>query len=325
MIENGLRRIVVTGADGFIGRILCERLLADGFRVRGVVRKLSQNISLPQSLEIVPIGSIEPDTDWTDVLNGADAIVHLAARVHIMQDTAANPLLEFRRVNLHGTDCLARQAAQVGVKRFVFMSTIGVNGNSSSKTPFTENDDPVPHNPYSVSKLEAEICLREISAKTGMEAVIVRAPLVYGPGNPGNFLSLLRIIAKGVPLPLASVSNLKSFLYVENLTDALACCAIHPNATGQTYLVSDGEDISTPALIKRLATALGKPVRMFRFPPGLMRLAGRILRKSAAVERLAGSLQVDSSKIRRELGWQPSFTVEQGLAKTADWFLRLRS
>ena len=320
MIDTCLRRILVTGASGFVGRALCARLLADGFLVRGVVRELSRRISLPQSTEIVPIGSIGPDTDWTDVISGVDSVIHLAARVHIMQDTSADPLQEFRKVNLYGTERLARQAVQAGVKRFVFMSTIGVNGNTSGSRAFTESDDYRPHNPYSISKLEAEIGLREISAKTGMKVVVVRAPLVYGPGNPGNFLSLLRIIAKGIPLPLSSVCNLKSFLYVENLAGSLVCCAIHPNATGQTYLVSDGEDVSTPELIRRVAAALGRPARLFPFPPSLMRFAGKLFGKSDAVERLVGSLTIDSSKIHRELGWKPPYTMEQGLKETAEWF-----
>ncbi len=320
MIDTCLRRILVTGSSGFVGRALCTWLLADGFLVRGVVRELSRGISLPKSMEIVPVGFIGPDTDWTHIISGVDSVIHLAARVHIMQDTTAYPLQEFRKVNLYGTERLARQAAQAGVKRFVFMSTIGVNGNTSGSRAFTESNNYRPHNPYSVSKLEAEIGLREISAKTGMEVVVVRSPLVYGPGNPGNFLSLLRIIAKGIPLPLSSVCNLKSFLYVENLASALVCCAIHPNAAGQTYLVSDDEDISTPDLIRRLAAALGRPARLLPFPPSLMRFAGKLFGKSDAVERLVGSLTIDSSKIWRELGWKPPYTMEQGLKETAEWF-----
>jgi nucleoside-diphosphate-sugar epimerase len=249
-----------------------------------------------------------------------DIVIHLAARVHIMQDTATDPLQEFRKVNTFGTERLARQAAKANVKRFVFMSTIGVNGNSSGERAFTENSDPHPHNSYSVSKLEAETRLKEVSESTGMELVIVRAPLVYGPGNPGNFLSLFRTVAKGIPLPLGSVSNLKSFLYVENLADALTCCATHSNAAGRTYLVSDGEDVSTPDLIRRVASSLGKPSRLLPFPSGVMKLAGKILGKAQVVERLLGSLQVDSSKIRKELGWTPPFTMEQGLENTAKWF-----
>ncbi|KAF0220654.1 MAG: NAD-dependent [Geobacteraceae bacterium] len=253
---------------------------------------------------------------------GIDTVIHLAARVHVMKEVASNPLSEFRKTNTEGTLQLAKQAAAAGVKRFVFMSTIGVNGNTSGCRAYTEDDKPAPHNPYSVSKLEAEIGLREISEKTGMEVVIIRAPLVYGPGNPGNFLSLLCIIAKGIPLPLASINNRKSFLYAENLADALACCATNPAAAGQTYLVSDREDVSTPELIRRVASALGRPARLIPFPTDLMRLAGRMLGKSSAVERLVGSLQVDNSKIQKELGWKPPFTMQEGLQSTAEWFLK---
>jgi len=320
VIDTCFRRHLVTGASGFVGRALCSRLIADGFLVRGVVRELSRRLGLPQSMEIVPVDSIGMDTDWTHVISGIDSVIHLAARVHIMRDTAVDALQEFRKINLYGTECLARQAAQAGVKRFVFVSTIGVNGNTSGRNAFTESDDLRPYNPYSVSKLEAEIGLREISAKTGMEVVIVRPPLVYGPGNPGNFLSLLRIIAKGSPLPLSSVCNLKSFLYVENLASSLVCCVAHQKAAGQTYLVSDGEDVTTPELIRRVAAALGRPARLFPFPPSLMRFAGKLFGKADAVERLVGSLTIDSSKIQRELGWKPPYTMEQGLKETAEWF-----
>jgi nucleoside-diphosphate-sugar epimerase len=200
------------------------------------------------------------------------------------------------------------------------MSTIGVNGNSSGSKVFTELDNPAPHNPYSISKLEAEISLKEISVNSGMEMVIVRAPLVYGPGNPGNFLSLLRIVDKGFPLPFASVNNRKSFLFVENLADALAECSTHPLAAGQTFLVSDGQDVSTPKLIQQLATALDRPTRLFRISPKLMQLVGKMIGKSTAVDRLLGSLVVDSGKIRRDLGWHPPYTMTQGLAKTAEWY-----
>ncbi|MBC8017858.1 MAG: NAD-dependent epimerase/dehydratase family protein, partial [Verrucomicrobia bacterium] len=218
-----------------------------------------------------------------------------------------------------GTERLALQAAQAGVKRFIFMSTVGVNGNSSGEKSFTESDDPQPHNSYSVSKYEAELVLQRISQKTGIELVIMRAPLVYGPGNPGNFLSLLRLVSKGIPLPFASIKNRRSLIYVGNLVDALATCAVHPAAAGQTYLVSDGEDVSTPELIRRTAAALGVPARLFPLPVSLMRLAGKLTGKSGAVNRLVGSLTVDSTKIRQELGWIPPFTMEEGLAETARW------
>jgi nucleoside-diphosphate-sugar epimerase len=317
--------ILITGASGFVGCALSSRLIRDNWHVRGTLLATEAPSGLIQGVEPILIEPLGPATSYEHALKNVDVVIHLAARVHVMKDTAADPLKEFRFTNTEGTICLADQAAAAGVKRFVFMSTIGVNGNMSGNRAFTESDDPSPHNPYSVSKLEAEHGLREISEETGMEVVIVRAPLVYGPGNPGNFLSLLRTIAKGIPLPLASVYNRKSFLYVENLADALACCVFNPNAAGHTYLVSDGEDVSTPELIRRVASAMEKPARLFPFPTGLMRYAGKLFGKSSAVERLVGSLQVDSSRIRRELGWKPPLTMEQGLVKTVAWFLNLRT
>jgi len=312
--------VFITGATGFVGSSLIKRLLQENVHLFAAVLDGEDAGHLPAGVGQVVVKPLSESSDYSSVLQNMDIVIHLAARVHVMQDTAEDPLLEFRKVNLHGTERLALQAAQAGVKRFIFMSTIGVNGNLTGNKPFTERDDPNPHNAYSVSKLEAEIGLRDISAKTGMEVVIVRAPLVYGPGNPGNFLSLLRAVAKGIPLPLASVHNQKSFLYVDNLADALVCCATHSRAAGQTFLVSDGEEISTPKLILQLAIALDRPSRIIPFPTSLMRLAGKLTGKTMAVGRLLGSLVVDSGKIRRELNWQPPFTMEQGLRETAEWF-----
>lgn len=314
--------IMVTGATGFIGRSLSLRASREGWQVKGTLLIGEDLSALPPGVEPVFIEPLGPGTPLAHTVKDVDTVIHLAARVHVMHETASDPLREFLTTNAEGTARLAQQAAAVGVKRFVFMSTIGVNGDSSGDRPYTEEDDPAPHNMYSISKREAEDRLAEIAIDTGMEVVVVRAPLVYGPGNPGNFLSLLRIVSKGSPLPLASICNLKSFLYVENLVDTLVCCATHPNAAGQTYLVSDGEDISTPELIRRVADALGKSARLFPFPPALMRLAGKLTGKSDTVDRLLGSLVIDSSKIRRELGWKPPYSMEQGLRETAEWFKR---
>lgn len=312
--------VLVTGATGFVGRTLCSRLIADRWYVRGTLLESKSFSSLVEGVEPALIEPIGIDTPWNLALKGVDIIIHLAARVHVMHEIATDPLLQFRKVNLHGTERLARQAAQAGVKRFVFMSTIGVNGDNSGDRSYTEGDVPHPHNPYSVSKYEAELALRQISIETGMEVVIIRAPLVYGAGNPGNFLSLLRIVSKSIPLPLASIKNRRSLIYVGNLVDALAVCATHPAAAGKTYLVSDGEDVSTPELIRRTARALGVPARIFPVPVFLMKLTGMLTGKSGAVNRLTGSLTVDSEKIRQELGWKLPFTMEEGLRETAGWF-----
>lgn len=312
--------ILVTGATGFVGRILCQKLLTSTLQVRGALLAPKSSESLIAGVEPVTVEPLGLSTSWEHALSGVDTIIHLAARVHVMVECSVDQLGEFRKVNLYGTDLIARQAAQAGVKRFIFMSTIGVNGDNSGDRPYTEGDAPHPHNHYSASKYEAELALQKISQKTGMEVVIIRAPLVYGPRNPGNFLSFLRIVLKSIPLPLASISNRRSLLYVGNLVDALAVCATHPNAAGQTYLVSDGEDVSTPELVRRTASALGVPARLFHFPIPLMMLASKLTGKSAAVNRLTGSLTVDSSKIRNELGWEPPFTMDEGLQATAQWF-----
>ena len=314
------RSVFISGATGFIGSTLIKRLLQENVRIYAAVLDSEDSGHLPTEVKRVTVQPLSESCDYSASLHNVNIVIHLAARVHIMQKIATDSLQEFRKVNLYGTKRLAIQAAEAGVERLVFMSTIGVNGNSSGKKAFNESDDPNPHIPYSVSKLEAEICLRELSAKTGMEVVIVRAPLVYGPGIHGNFLFLLRCIAKGIPLPLASIHNRKSFLYVDNLADALVCCATHLQAAGQTYLVSDGEDVSTSKLIRQLAINLDRPARLFPFPQSLMRLVGKLIGKSTVVDRLLGSLVVDSRNIRRELGWQPPFTMEEGLAETAEWF-----
>ena len=315
-------RVLVTGATGFVGHTLGKRMVLNGWHVRGTVRSVEQVAKLPAGIEVVPVKSIGVETNWSDALAGVNTVVHLAARVHVMKETSACPLQEFRTVNVAGTEQLARMAEKAGVRRFVFLSSVGVNGNRTHGQPFTEVDKPCPYSPYTQSKFEAEQVLLRITSETGMEVVIIRPPLVYGTGNPGNFLQLLNVIAKGWPLPFASIKNLRSFIFVENLVDAIVTCINHPKAAVQTYLVSDGEDISTPELIRKVSAALGRPARLFPFPPSLMRFTGKLLGKSDAVERLVGSLTIDSSKIQRELGWKPPYTMEQGLKETAEWYKR---
>lgn len=312
--------ILITGATGFVGSALIKRLLRENVRLTATVLPGEHPAHMHPSVGQVSVEPLSESCNYIAALQDVDVVIHLAARVHIMRETATDPLEEFRRVNLHGTERLARQAAQAGVRRFVFMSTIGVNGHNSGDKSYKEGDVPHPHNPYSTSKYEAELALQRISQETGIEVVIIRAPLVFGPGNPGNFLSLLRIVSKGIPLPLASIINRRSLIYVGNLVDTLAICATHPAAIGKTFLVSDGEDVSTPELIRRTSAALGVPVRLFPVPVSLMQLAGRLTGKSGAINQLTGSLAVDSSRIRQELEWKPPFTMEEGLSETARWF-----
>jgi len=311
-------RFLVTGANGFVGKPLCDELLHQGHAVRAAIRSTAQ---LPDGVELAVVGDIDGDTDWTEALRGVEVVIHLAARVHVMKDNAADPLAEFLRVNLHGTENLARQAARAGVKRFVYVSSIKVNGEETTGGQcYTEQDAPSPKDAYGVSKWQAEQALQQISKETKLEIVIVRPPLVYGPGAKGNFISLLAAVDKGIPLPLSGANNARSLVYVGNLVDALIACATHPAAAGQTYLVRDGEDISTAQLVKRIAVALGRNSRSYYFPPLLLRGVAAVLGRSAQIDRLFGSLCLNDAKLRRELGWSPPHALEQGLRATADWY-----
>lgn len=311
-------KILITGANGFVGRAVCVEAVRRGMAVRGAVRT---QVGLPEGVESSIVGGMDGDTDWTEALRDVGVVIHLAARVHVMRESVADPLAEFLKVNLDGTVNLARQAARAGVKRFVYVSSIKVNGEETAGNhAFSELDEPVPQDPYAVSKWRAEQALREIERETGMEVVIVRPPLVYGAGVKGNFLSLLHAVYKGIPLPLAGVRNLRSLLYLENFADALLLCSSHPAAAGRTYLLRDGEDVSVSGLIGRLAASMGRKPRLFPLPMwllgGLSALAGR----QEALKRLAGSLRVDDALIRKELGWSPPFSVPDGLGKTAAWY-----
>lgn len=309
-------RFFVTGASGFVGRMLCAELARRGYPVHAALRNpVHPDIA---GCRIVKISGMGSDTSWADALDGMEVVIHLAARVHVMKDSSADPLSEFRKVNVAGTAHLVRSAAASGVKRFVYVSSIKVNGESTQEgEKFTEEGVPAPQDPYGISKCEAEQALHKVAAETGLEVVIVRPPLVYGEGVKGNFAQMLKVLDRGLPLPLASVHNQRSLIYVGNLVDALILCAIHPAAVGQTYLVSDGEDVSTSELLRQLGAAMGHPARLFPCPQALLKLAGCLTGKADQIERLLGSLQVDSSKIRRELGWMPPYTLQQGLRLTA--------
>src|SRR3989338_6522851 len=311
-------KFLVTGANGFVGKPLCAELLRQGQSVRAALRSANSPV---ENVEMAAVGSIDGKTDWTEALRGVGVIIHLAARVHVMRETAGDPLAEFLEVNLHGTVNLAQQAARAGVKRLVYVSSIKVNGEQTGATqPFTELDEANPQDPYAVSKWQAEQALQRIAQETGLEVVIVRPPLVYGPGVKGNFISLLAAIDRGVPLPLASANNARSLVYVGNLVDALISCATHPAAAGQTYLVSDGEDVSTAVLVEKIARALGRNNRSFHFPPALLRAVATLAGRSEQVDRLFGSLRVSNEKICGELSWSPPYTLDQGLRATADWY-----
>lgn len=310
---------LVTGANGFVGQALCAELLRRGLAVRGAVR--GQASSIPPMARATVVGGITIDTDWSAALDGVEMVIHLAARVHVMHESAADPLAEFRSVNTAGTEHLARCAAASGVKRMVYVSSIKVNGEQTcGGQKFSETDTPAPQDPYGVSKWEAEQALQRVASETGLEVVIVRPPLVYGPGVKGNFAQMLNVVSRGIPLPFASLRNQRSLLYLGNLVDALITCATHPAASGQTYLVCDGEDVSTPDLLRQLAVAMGAPSRLLPCPATLLRLAGKLAGKSQQVERLLGSLQVDGDKIRRDLNWVPPYLLQQGLQATAEWY-----
>ena len=311
-------RFLITGANGFIGKPLCAELLRQEQAVRAAVRSANSPV---ENIEVAAVGSIDDKTDWSDALRGVDVVIHLAARVHVMKDTAVDPLAEFLKVNLYGTSNLAQQAARTRVRRLVYVSSVKVNGEQTTETqPFVESDEPNPHDPYAISKWRAEQDLQRIAQETGLEVVIVRPPLVYGPGVKGNFINLLAAIERGIPLPLGGANNVRSLVYVGNLADALIACATHPAAAGQTYLVSDGDDVSTAMLVEKIAQALGRNSRAFYFPPALLRAMAAVLGRAEQVDRLFGSLHVNDEKISRELAWFPPYTLEQGLRATAEWY-----
>jgi len=303
-------KILITGATGFIGRQLCDRLMSEGRQVRCAVRGTSQI----EGASVV--GDIGSETSWRKALAGIDTVVHLAARVNISQEKSVKPLAEFRKVNTEGTLALARQASQASVKRFVFISSIGVNGSHNIR-PFNEQDTPCPAEPYAVSKLEAEQGLHELAAETNMEVVIIRPPLAYGFNATGSFGSLVHWVKKGIPLPLGAIHNRRDLVGLDNLVDFIVTCIDHPAAANHTFLVADGEDFSTTDLLRRVGRALDKPVRLIPVPMGLLKMGATLLGKQAMVQKLCGSLQVDISKAREVLGWTPPLSVDEGLRRAA--------
>ncbi|WP_373976010.1 SDR family oxidoreductase [Chitinibacter sp. SCUT-21] len=306
--------ILITGANGFIGRALCSRLLQQKTFFRAVTRRGEGGGGA--------VGDIDETTDWSDALADVAVVVHTAARVHIMNDASLDPLAEFRKVNVDGTLNLARQAVAAGVRRFVFISSIKVNGEGTKLgQPFRADDIAAPLDPYGISKSEAEQGLLQLANDTGLEVVIIRPPLVYGPGVKANFASMMKWLCKGVPLPLGAVQNKRSLVALDNLVDLIWTCVQHPAAANQIFLASDGEDLSTTELLQRMAKASGVASRLIPVPMWMLQTGAALLGKSDMAQRLCGSLQVDISKARELLGWQPPVSVDEALLKTARAFL----
>lgn len=307
-----------------VGQGLLRHLQSNAnIRVRAALRRASTEIEGSKGIENVVLGDINATNDFTHGVLGMDVVVHAAARVHLMKDAAADPLVEYRKINTEGTLNLARQATFNGVKRFIFLSTIKVNGEATRPGSSSyKRDQPMPQDAYAISKWEAEQGLLEISAKTGMEVVILRAPLVYGPGVGANFLRLMCAVNRRMPFLFGLVDNCRSLIYLGNLVDAIVACLDHPAAAGETYLLSDGEDVSTPELINRLAKALNRSPRLLPIPPVLLRWGGQLFGKGPEINRLLGSLVVDSSAIRSEMGWMPPHSMQEGLQVTASWYRR---
>lgn len=309
-------KVLVTGATGFVGRALIAHLQTQRqFDVCAAVRPSAVD-RLPSGVEYVPVGDLDAETDWHAALVGVDAVVHLAARVHVMHEQAQDPLQAFRQVNVVGSTRLAEMAAQAGVQRLVFISSIKVNGESTqAHQPFSETSPCTPQDGYSISKLETEQALHGIARNSGLALTILRPPLVYGLGVGANFATLARAVARGTPLPLGYIDNQRSLLAVDNLVDLIATCLTHPAAADQTLMVSDGEDLSTTALVQRIARAIGRPARLLPAPVWMLMGAATLLGQRAAAQRLCGNLQIDSRKARTLLGWTPPVSVDEGLRR----------
>lgn len=315
-----MTRLLITGGTGFVGSALIERAKADScFEICTSVRT-GQQISGVRTYQVPDLSAT---TSWSAALDGVEVVIHTAARVHIMHDASNEPLKQFREVNVEGTLNLARQAAAAGVQRFVFISSVKVNGESTEPGyAFKPDDKPNPHDPYGISKMEAETALLSIGKQGQMDVVIIRPVLVYGPGVKGNFLSLMRWLNKGIPLPLGAVKNMRSLVGIDNLVDLIVACINHPLAANQIFLVSDREDLSTTQLLTKISTALHRPSRLVPIPSYLIGLAAKLVGRNDLSKRLCGSLQVDTSKTHELLGWNPKVSVDQGLMDTVSHFLK---
>ncbi len=318
-----MSKVLITGSNGFLGKALCKSLLIKKYMIHASTR--SKNHNFPQEIVNFDVGDICSKTKWQNALLNIECIIHCAARTHVMKEKKYNILKSYRKINVDGTKNLAIQAASMGVKRFIFISSIKVNGEQTiGSSSFNTSSIPSPEDAYGISKWEAEQTLWDISKKTGLEVVIIRPPLIYGEGVKGNFLNLLDIIYRGVPLPLASIKNKRSFVGLQNLIDLIIRCINNPKAAGNTFLISDLETVSTSELINKLAKLMNKSSNLFSLPTFLIKLIASLTGKSLEVKRLLSSLQVDSSKTREVLDWTPSFSLDEGLEKTVKWYLNSR-
>jgi nucleoside-diphosphate-sugar epimerase len=309
-----MSKFLITGATGFVGSAFLQDCLAKNIACTAAVR--SHSAKLPTHVPQAVVGDLSATQDWSQALDDVDVVVHCAARAHVMKDTTQDPLAIYRESNTHATLNLAKQAVQAGVKRFVFVSSIKVNGERTEQAkPFSPDDTFIPTDPYGISKYEAEQGLKQIAQETGLEVVIIRPPLIYGKGVKGNFASMVRWIQKGVPLPLGAVHNQRSLVALDNLVNFMQLCCTHPNAANEVFLISDGEDVSTTELLRRVAMAYQVPARLIPIPVSVMTIAANLLGKGAVANRLFGNLQVDSRKARELLGWKPVVTMEAQLAK----------
>lgn len=316
-----MKTVLITGANGFIGRKLCSYFLEKGIRIKGVVRNPSQ---IPKDIEPIIVNDLCQDQGWFPCLKGVDTVYHLAALSHGLKAGKLNHKAytekKLHAINVGATQSIARAATKVGVKRFVYLSSIKANGDATQDKPFSYEDPLRPEDTYGISKQHAEETLRELCKESALELVIVRPPLVYGPGVKGNFLSLLRLCDTGLPLPLASIQNQRSLIYVENLVSLLYMCGLHPQAAGHTFLVHDQADISTPGLIRLMRRSMGRPSRLVPCPLGFLKLIASLFGRQEAFNRIAGSLRVDDPSAHDILGWIPPFSLQEGIKETVLWF-----
>lgn len=310
-------KVLVTGANGLVGRALCSMLEQSGYQVLRAVREATSPWE-------ISVGEVNERTNWDALALGIDAVVHLAAKVPLSESDSQTGSVQYRQINAQGTERLARRCAAEGVKRFIFVSTVKVLGEGRDE-PYRSDNSAMPSDAYGVSKRDAEQSLTQIAAETGMEVVVLRPPLVYGPGVKGNFLRLLQAVDRRTPLPLGSIQNRRSLIYLGNLADAIMVCLKHPGAAGKTFMVSDGDDVSTPELIRLIAAALERPVFLLPVPVPWMIWAAKLLGKQSSVDRLVGSLAVDIRPIQNDLGWSPPYSMRSGLASTVEWYRMRKS